>query len=95
MIIDVTPTLRAMRSVDNLFPADSLYGVKYGDTRNNLIKHDLALFGYIYSIAALVLLVVYVGNDIMYKVDNLIILMQVIYFFLYVRAVIDIGLAQF
>ena len=95
MVIDTTRTLRSMRSANGLYPANSIYGVKYGSTRNNLIKYDLAFIGYVFSVAMLVMWLLYIGSDIMYKVDNLMILMQVIYFFLYVRAVIDIGLAQF
>lgn len=95
MIIDTTRSLRSMRSVGGLYPANSIYGIKFGGARNNLIKNDLAFIGYVFSIALLVLWILYIGSDVMYKVDNLMILMQVTYFFLYVRAVIDIGLAQF
>lgn len=95
MVIDTTRSLRSMRSINNLYPANSIYGVRYDHARNNLIRDDLAFIGYVYSIAMLVMWIVYIGSDVMYKVDNLMIFMQLIYFFLYVRAVIDIGLAQF
>jgi hypothetical protein len=84
-----------MQSVNNLFPANSIYGVKYGDTRPNIIKHDMAFIGYCFSIALLVLWLIYVGSDVLYKVDNLIILCQTIYFFIFAKAVLEINLAQF
>lgn len=55
----------------------------------------LAYIGYIMSIVVILLHAVFIGNELLYKVDNLLIFTQTIYFFSYVKNLVGRLLAQF
>ena len=55
----------------------------------------LAHIGYIMGIVLILLHAVFVGNDLLYKVDNALILAQTVYFFSFVQLLIGKLLAQF
>ena len=59
------------------------------------MKTWLAYIGYIMSIVLICLHVVFIGNDLLYKVDNTLILAQSIYFFSFVQLLVGRLLAQF
>lgn len=59
------------------------------------MKTWLAIIGEIMSWVLILLHVVFIGNDLMYKVDNVLILVQTIYFFSFVQLLIGSVLAQF
>ena len=59
------------------------------------MKTWLAYIGYIMGIVLILLHVVFVGNDLLYKVDNAIILAQSIYFFSFVQLLVGKLLSQF
>jgi hypothetical protein len=59
------------------------------------MKTWLAYIGYIMGITLILLHVVFIGNDLLYKVDNAIILGQTIYFFSFVQLLVGKLLAQF
>lgn len=59
------------------------------------MKTWLAYIGYIMGITLILLHAVFIGNDLLYKMDNVLILAQTIYFFTFVRLLVGKLLAQF
>jgi hypothetical protein len=59
------------------------------------MKTWLAFIGEVMSIVIIVLHVVFIGNDLLYKVDNTLILAQTIYYFSFVQLLVGNVLAQF
>jgi hypothetical protein len=72
-----------------------IYGIDLTNTRPQLVKKDLASVSGTLSIVLLILQVIYAGNDLMYKVDNAFIMAQTVYYFLYSKGVLDLGISQF
>ncbi len=59
------------------------------------MKTWLAFIGYIMSLTIIILHFIYVGIEYQYKTDNLLILAQTIFYFLYVRLLVGRLLSQF
>jgi len=59
------------------------------------MRRWLAYFGYIFSWIILALHFVYIGNYLLYKVDNLLVLAQTFFFFQYVNLLTGNYLSQF
>ena len=59
------------------------------------MKVWLAYIGYLMSIIILLLHAMFIGNELLYKMDNLIIFVQSIYFFSFVKNLVGSNLAQF
>lgn len=59
------------------------------------MKKWLAGIGYVLSILVIIVHCIYIANSILYKMDNIIIFIQSIYFFLFNRILISNPLAQF
>ena len=59
------------------------------------MTHWLAYFGYIFSWFILLLHAVYIGNGLLYKVDNLLVLAQTYHFFQFVNLLVGNTLSQF
>ena len=59
------------------------------------MKTWLAYIGYIMSITIILLHAVYIGNELLYKVDNLLIFVQSIYYFSFAKNLVGHLLAQF
>ena len=58
-------------------------------------KTWLAYIGYIMGLVLICLHVVYIGNDLLYKVDNSLILAQLVYFFSFAQLLAGKLLSQF
>jgi hypothetical protein len=59
------------------------------------MKTWLAIIGQIMGCVMIILHAVFIGNDLIYKVDNALILTQTIYFFSFVKLLVGKLLAQF
>ena len=59
------------------------------------MTHWLAYFGYILTWFILILHTIYIGNGLIYKVDNLLVLGQTFYFFQFVNLLTGNYLSQF
>jgi hypothetical protein len=59
------------------------------------MKTWLAIIGEIMSVVIIAMHCVFVGNQLLYKMDNLIILAETIYFFSFVKVLVGDLLAQF
>ena len=59
------------------------------------MKTWLSIIGQIMSIVAIAMHCIYVGNGMLYKMDNLLILMQTVYYFSFVKILVGRLLAQF
>lgn len=72
------------------YPANLYYGMSYGSSRPQNVWKKWVAVGAVFSIILLLLHVIYIGNDIMYKVDNTLILAQTLYLGEFVWAVMPI-----
>ena len=72
-----------------------MYGVGSEHGHQTFMKTWLAYIGYIMGITVILLHVVFIGNDLLYKVDNTLILAQSIYFFSFVKLLVGKLLSQF
>lgn len=61
------------------YPANLYQGMSYGQSRPQNVWKKWSAVGAVFSIILLLLHVIYIGNDIMYKVDNTLILAQTIF----------------
>ena len=61
------------------YPSSLYQGMTYGKSRPQNVWKRWSVVGAVFSILLLLLQVVYIGNDIMYKVDNTLILAQTIF----------------
>lgn len=77
------------------YPANLFQGMSYGHSRPQTVWKKWAAVGAVFSIILLLLHVIYLGNDIMYKVDNTLILAQTVFLGEFVWAVMPIQMAQF
>jgi len=59
------------------------------------MQHWLAYFGYIFSWLIILLHAIYIGNCLIYKVDNLVVLAQTFYYFQFVNLFVGNHLSQF
>jgi hypothetical protein len=59
------------------------------------MSHWLAYFGYIFSWFIIILHSIYIGNGLLYKVDNLLVLAQTYYYFQFVNLLTGRTLSQF
>ena len=59
------------------------------------MKLWLAYIGYVVSIVVIVLHALFIGNDLIYKVDNLLIFIQSLYYFSFVKLLVGKLLAQY
>lgn len=76
------------------FP-NPIYGSVYLSDHTVFMTTWLAYIGYIMSIVVIVLHVVFIGNELLYKADNLLIFIQTIFFFEFVQNLVGRLLAQF
>lgn len=77
-----------------MFP-NKVYGTTYMADHTVFMTTWLAYIGYIMSIVILLLHIVFIGNELLYKVDNLLIFTQSIFYFSFVQNLVGRLLAQF
>lgn len=77
-----------------VFPS-KVYGTVYQADHTVFMTTWLAYIGYIMSIVVILLHAVFIGNELLYKVDNLLIFVQTIFYFSYVKNLVGRLLAQF
>jgi hypothetical protein len=80
---------------NNLIFPNTVYGATATQSHPEFMKTWLAYIGYIMGITLILLHVVFIGNDLLYKIDNALILGQTIYFFSFVQLLVGKLLAQF
>jgi hypothetical protein len=66
-------------STKNTYPANLHFGMTYGTSRPQTVWKKWVGVGSVFSIILLLLHLIYIGNDVMYKVDNTLILAQTIF----------------
>jgi hypothetical protein len=87
--------LGKLKSANGNYLGSGVYGARKGSTHIDNSRHWLAIIGYIISFVIIIIHAVYIGNGLLYKVDNLIIFVQSIYFFSFIKLLVGIPLAQF
>ncbi len=76
-------------------PINRAYGVRFDNAHNDFMTHWLAYLGYFFSWFILLLHAAYIGNGLIYKVDNLLVLAQTYYYFQFVNLFVGNTLSQF
>ena len=94
-MLNVTDSLDQIVTSQGLALSNTVYGVENNQSHPEFMKTWLAYIGYIMAIVLILLHVVFVGNDLLYKVDNALILAQTIYFFSFVQLLVGKLLSQF
>lgn len=94
-MLDLSSQLKNLVTENNLAFPNTVYGVSATQSHPEFMKTWLAYIGYIMGLTLILLHVVYIGNDLLYKVDNVLILAQTIYFFSFVQLLVGKLLAQF
>ena len=93
--MNVTGKLQKIASGSNITLSNTVYGVRAGQGHSDFMKVWLAYIGYIMGPVRICLHVVFVGNGLLYKMDNTLILVQTLYFFSFVKLLGGKLLAQF
>lgn len=94
-VLNLTDQIKNLVTDSNLVFPNTVYGASASQSHPEFMKTWLAYIGYIMGITLILLHVVFIGNDLLYKVDNAIILGQTIYFFSFVQLLVGKLLAQF
>jgi hypothetical protein len=94
-ILNANDNLVKIASSNKITLSNSIYGLQAGQGHAAFRKTWLAYIGYIMGLVLICLHVVYIGNDLLYKVDNTLILAQSIYFFSFVKLLAGKLLSQF
>ena len=87
-ILNATGNLENLASNSNIALSNSVYGVSVAQSHNTFMKTWLAYIGYIMSIVLVCLHAIFIGNDLLYKVDNTLILAQALYFISFVQLLV-------
>ena len=80
---------------NNVVLSNTIYGSNIEQSHPDFMKTWLAYIGYIMGITLILLHAVFIGNDLLYKMDNALILTQTIYYFSFVKLLVGKLLAQF
>ena len=94
-IMNATGNLQNLARTSNIALSNTAYGVSASQGHNVFMKTWLAYIGYIMGPVLIVLHAVFIGNDLMYKVDNTLILAQALYFMSFVQLLVGKLLSQF
>ena len=94
-IMNATGNLQNLARTSNIALSNTVYGVSSSQGHNVFMKTWLAYIGYIMGPVLIVLHAVFIGNDLMYKVDNTLILAQALYFISFVQLLVGKLLSQF
>lgn len=78
-----------------MYPANSIYGMSYESSFRSYVKGWLAGVGYVMSLLLLGIQFIYLANNMPYKMDNIIIFSQSLYYFLFNRLLIANPAAQY
>lgn len=81
--------------MDQELLGSGIYGVKKKASHLEYQTSWLAIIAYILSILTILLHAIYIGNYLIYKVDNLLIFIQSIWYFAFIKLTVGHSLAQF
>lgn len=94
-ILNATGNVQNLASSSNLALSNTVYGVSSSQGHNTFMKTWLAYIGIIMGLVLICLHAVFIGNDLLYKVDNTLIMAQAIYYFSFVQLLVGKLLSQF
>ena len=94
-ILNLSGEIQNYKSLGDTYPANSIYGININTSYSTYIKHSLAYIGYILSLLVLMTHCIYIGNGYTYKMDNLIIFAQTIFYFLFTDIFISNPVSQY
>lgn len=84
-----------MTANSDLVLPSKIYGTVYLSDHTEFMKTWLAYIGYVMAIVIILLHAVFIGNELLYKVDNLVIFVQTIFYFSFVQNLVGRLLAQY
>lgn len=94
-VLNLSNQIKNLVTDNNLAFPNTAYGATATQSHPEFMKTWLAYIGYIMGLTLILLHVVFIGNDLLYKVDNALILGQTIYFFSFIQLLVGKLLAQF
>ena len=94
-VLNISGFIQDYQSVNGLYPASTVYGVSADSSFRAFLSSDYAWIGYLFSVVILMTHCIYIGNNYMYKMDNLIIFCQSIFYFLFIRLLTSNPVAQY
>jgi|JI6StandDraft_1071083.scaffolds.fasta_scaffold02052_23 hypothetical protein len=85
VLLNLSSVLRDLVSTKKSYFANTLFGVQVGNSYKESLSQSMYFFGIAISALALCMHGLYIGNGLLYRADNTIILLQTIYLFIYYR----------
>lgn len=93
--LDFTDSLEKMVGIDGQLLGSGTYGVSANKNHLDYQSKWLAIVAYILSLLTIMLHAIYIGNYLLYKVDNLLIFVQCVWYFLFIKIFVGHPLAQY
>ena len=93
--IDFAPNIGSLESIKGTYLGSGIYGAKLDESHADNSEHWLSIIGKILAIIIIILHAIYIGNNLLYKVDNTLIFAQTVFLFSFVKLLVGIPLAQF
>jgi hypothetical protein len=95
VVLDFSKNIKDIHSIDGNRLAASVYGVSSSLDHIHNERTWLAIIAYVLALVLICLHAVYVGNELIYKVDNWLIFAQSLYYFSFVHLPINASIGQF
>lgn len=95
MVLDFSKNINQFATPQGNRLASAIYGVHSTLDHITNSKSWLAIIAYVLSLILIILHCIYVGNQLLYKVDNWLIFIQSLYYFSFVHLLINTSIGQF
>lgn len=95
VVLDLSKNIKQFSSPDGNRLSSSIYGVSANENRLQNVHSWLAIIAFILSLIMICLHAIYVGNQLIYKVDHYLIFVQSLYYFSFVHLLINSSIAQY
>jgi hypothetical protein len=95
VVLDLSKNIKQFYSSNGNRLSSSFYGVKLTENRIHNTRSWLAIIAYVLSLLLICLHAIYIGNQLLYKVDNFLIFAQSMFYFSFVHLLINTSIGQF
>lgn len=95
VVLDLTKNIKQFSSNSGNRLSSSIYGVSLHENRLQNVHSWLAIIAFVLSLLLIILHSIYIGNQLLYKVDNYLIFAQSLFYFSFVHLLINSSIAQF
>lgn len=95
IMLDFRNTTRVLASEDGSLLGSGVFGVRADENHIQNVQGWMAILAYIFSLGIIALHCIYIGNYLLYKVDNILILAQSLYFFSFINLMVGNPVSQY